>query len=337
MRKAGSAKESLGGAIGGRRATAFATLGSIIKTSGCELPVKIEPKLKGVDLLAWAASCSEEIKAHLHEHGGILFHNFEVRSVEVFERFMRAASGELLEYTYGSTPRTRVGGGIYTSTEYPAHLPIPLHNEMSYSRSWPARVGFYCRQPAESGGETPIADSRRVLKLISHSVKEAFANKGVMYVRNYGGGLDLSWEQVFNTENAEEVERFCRQAGIEYEWRGGGRLRTRQVCQAMTRHPETGEEVWFNQAHLFHVSALEWVLREHLLSQIKEEDLPRNAYYGDGSPIETAALEEVRAAYAEATVKFKWAEGDILLLDNVLTAHGREPYAGVRSILVGMA
>jgi alpha-ketoglutarate-dependent taurine dioxygenase len=337
MSESRPSKGSLGVALGRRRAAVSAAPGSLVKVSGEGLPLVLEPRLKGVDLLAWAASSIKEIEARLHERGGLLFRGFEVGGVEVFERFMRVTSGALLEYTYASTPRTSVGGGVYTSTEYPAHLPIPLHNEMSYSRSWPARVGFYCQRAAERGGETPVADSRRVLTLISPSVREAFASVGVMYVRNYGEGLDLSWEQVFKTESRAEVEEFCRRSGIEYEWKGGGRLRTRQVCQATARHPQTGEEVWFNQAHLFHVSALEAPLRERLLSQFKEEDLPRNAYYGDGSPIEEAALEEVRAAYAEASVKFNWAEGDILLLDNVLAAHGREPYAGARSILVGMA
>jgi alpha-ketoglutarate-dependent taurine dioxygenase len=333
----GPAKQSLGGALGRRRAAVSATPASLVRASGVSLPVTLEPSLRGVDLVAWAASRGDEIEARLCEHGGLLFRGFAVGGVEVFERFMRVTSGALLEYTYGSTPRTSVGGGVYTSTEYPAHLPIPLHNEMSYSRSWPARIGFYCRRAAELGGETPVADSRRVLALISPAVKQAFARAGVMYVRNYGEGLDLGWEQVFGTGRREEVEEFCRRAGIEFEWKGGGRLRTRQVCQATARHPRTGEEVWFNQAHLFHVSALEASLRERLLSQFEEEDLPRNAFYGDGSPIEEAALEEVRAAYAAASVKFNWAEGDILLLDNVLAAHGREPYAGARSILAGMA
>lgn len=337
MSGSGPAKQSLGGALGRRRSAVSATPESLVRASGTGLPLTLEPTLRGVDLLAWAGSRGDEIEARLREHGGLLFRGFAVGGVEVFERFMRVTSGALLEYTYGSTPRTSVGGGVYTSTEYPAHLPIPLHNEMSYSRSWPARIGFYCRRAAERGGATPVADSRRVLALISPAVRAAFAAGGVMYVRNYGEGLDLSWEQVFGTERRDEVEEFCRRSGIEYEWKGGGRLRTRQVCQATTQHPRTGEEVWFNQAHLFHVSALEASLRERLLSQFKEEDLPRNAFYGDGSPIEEAALEEVRAAYAEASVKFNWAEGDILLLDNVLAAHGREPYAGARSILAGMA
>lgn len=65
-------------------------------------------------------------------------------------------------------------------------------------------------------------------------------------------------------------------------------------------------------------------------------ELPRNAYYGDGSPIEEDALETIRTAYANETVVFPWQTKDVLLLDNMLTAHGRRPYKGARSIVVGM-
>ena len=69
-------------------------------------------------------------------------------------------------------------------------------------------------------------------------------------------GLDLPWEQAFNSEDRQVVERFCRSNRIDLEWKADGELRTRQVCQAVARHPHTGESVWFNQAHLFHVSNL---------------------------------------------------------------------------------
>ena len=299
------------------------------------LPLLIEPAIHGVSLPDWAGNNRGFIKQRLQQHGGILFRGFDLSSVDEFELLLRSLTGELLEYSYRSTPRTQVSGRIYTSTEYPAHQTIPLHNEMSYTRNWPMILGFFCVEVALDGGETPIADSRKVFNLIDPAVRDRFADKQVMYVRNYGEALDLSWQNVFQTEDREEVEAYCRSAEIEFEWKSNNELRTRQVCQAVATHPDTGEQVWFNQAHLFHVSSLGAQTREALMSSSDEEP-PRNACYGDGSAIEDEALEEIRAAYDRETVVFPWQPRDVLLLDNMLAAHGRRPYRGTRKIVVGI-
>lgn len=304
---------------------------------GGPLPLLVQAATDGVDLAAWASGRRAELEPLLRQHGGLLFRGFGLRTPAELERLVRALCGELLEYTYRSTPRTQVHGEIYTSTEYPADQSIPMHNEMSYSRSWPRQIFFCCATAAPSGGETPIADSRRVFRRIPPEVRERFARLGVCYVRNYGEGIDLPWQDVFQTSDRAAVEAFCRDAGLELEWRGADGLRTRQVCQATAVHPETGEDLWFNQAHLFHVSSLPPALRESLLASTAEEDLPRNALYGDGSPLEPEALGAVREAYDAESVVFPWNEGDVLWLDNMLTAHGRRPYAGPRKVLVGMA
>lgn len=301
------------------------------------LPLLAEPGMKGVDLSEWAAQNRSLLEERLRADGAILFRGFAIEGIEEFERFMIGISGSLLEYTYGSTPRTLVGGQVYTSTEYPSHQEIPPHNEMSYSRDWPMKIWFLCLEAAPTGGETPIADSRRVYQRLDLGVRERFASRNVMYVRNYGGGLDVPWQKVFRSSDRSEVEAFCRTAGIAWEWLGEDGLRTREVCQAVARHPHTGETVWFNQAHLFHVSNLSPDERETLLSAYREEDLPRNAYYGDGSPIEGSVLEEIRGVYREESVAFPWKTGDLMMLDNMLTAHGRRPYSGPRRVVVGMA
>ena len=300
------------------------------------LPLVIKPVVDGVDLIAWTKSNRGLIEDRILNHGGILFRGFNVSTVSEFEQFMTVLAGELLDYSYRSTPRTQVSGKIYTSTEYPAHQTISLHNEMSYTRQWPMVIGFFCVEPAAEGGETPIADSRKVFNRIDSEIRELFTRKNVMYRRNYGESLDLPWQVVFQTQDRAEVESFCRQAGIKFEWKSDERLRTSQVCQAVASHPRTGEMVWFNQAHLFHVSSLKSEIRESLLASAGGE-LPRNAFYGDGSPIEDSVLEEIRAAYLNEAIVFPWHRGDILILDNMLTAHGRRPYRGARKIVVGMA
>jgi len=301
------------------------------------LPLVIRPAVEGINLVTWAATNRERIEAWLLHHGGILFRNFNVRSIAGFEQFIQASSGTLLDYSYRSTPRSWVSGKIYTSTEYPAAQSIPLHNEMSYSRNWPMKICFFCVKVAEQGGETPIADSRKIFQRLAPTIKNQLIQKKVLYVRNYGDKVDLAWQNVFQTNSKSEVEDYCRNADIEFEWKGNDRLRTRQICQAITTHPKTSETVWFNQAHLFHISSLSSGVRQSLLSTFQEEDLPRNAYYGDGAPIEDSVLEGIRELYQQEAVTFPWQEGDILMLDNMLAAHGRLPFTGSRKVVVGMA
>jgi alpha-ketoglutarate-dependent taurine dioxygenase len=304
---------------------------------GQTLPLLLEPDGGEVELVSWAASRRDYLAEMLRENGGILFRGFRLDGVAEFEQFIRALSDDVLDYTYRSTPRAEVSGKIYTSTEYPSDQSIPMHNEMSYTRSWPRKIWFFSMQVAESGGETPIADSRKVFQQLAPRLREKFVDKGVMYVRNYGSGLDLPWQNVFQTEDRAEVEAYCRRAGIELEWRGKDELRTRQICQATATHPQTGEDLWFNQAHLFHVSSLDPALREFLVEELGEESLPRQACFGDGSPIEEELLQEIRQAYRCNQVIFPWRAGDVLMLDNMLIAHGRQPYRGARKVVVGMA
>jgi alpha-ketoglutarate-dependent taurine dioxygenase len=302
------------------------------------LTLVVQPTIKEMNLVDWAMSNREFIETHLLKHGAILFRNFNVNTVAEFEQFIMVTSdGELLQYTYRSTPRSQVSGRIYTTTEYPANQSIPLHNENAYQCTWPLKIFFFCVTPAQQGGETPIADSRKVFERIDPKIRSLFMEKKVMYVRNYSYGLDLPWQNVFQTEDKSEVEAYCHNNFIEFEWKDSNCLRTKQNCQAVAKHPKTGEMVWFNQAHLFHVSSLELAIRKCLLAEFKEEELSRNAYYGDGSPIKPSVLDEIRKAYLQETISLTWQKGDILLLDNMLTAHGRAPFVGPRKVLVGMS
>ena len=169
------------------------------------------------------------------------------------------------------------------------------------------------------------------------SLVTGFAERGVMYVRNYGSGVHLPWEVVFQTKERSEVERFCQEQGIAFEWKPDGGLRTRQVCQGVAVHPHTGETLWFNQAHLFHVSSLGASARQSLQELFREEELPRHAHFGDGSTIPEEVLEQVREAFRAECIEYPWQRGDVLLVDNMLVAHGRSPYSGPRRVLVAMA
>jgi alpha-ketoglutarate-dependent taurine dioxygenase len=327
---------------GGRRRRAVSSAPEgMVETSPLfpdqSLPLLVTARVPELDLAGWASAARDMIEEGLLRHGGLLFRGFGSRTARDLESFIHALSGEALEYRERSSPRSAVEGRIYTSTDYPPDQPIFFHNENSYQSAWPLKIFFMCQQPAEHGGETPIVDCRRILARIDPPVRDRFLAKGWMYVRNFGGGVGLDWQTVFQTADRAAVERHCRDSGIEMEWTSGNRLRTRAVRPAVARHPKTGEPLWFNHATFFHLSTLGQQVRSALLAAFAEDELPANTYYGDGSPIESEALDQLRALYRDEAVSFAWRRGDVLLVDNMMVAHGRNPFRGERRIVVGMA
>lgn len=305
--------------------------------TGGTLPQVYRPAMDGVDAAEWARANRDQLHAALDRHGGVLLRGFGLGGPEDLERFTAAVSAGALTYQERSSPRTQVAGRVYTSTDHPPDQSIFLHNEQSYNLTFPLKILFLCVTPAEEGGATPIADVREVYRLLSPELRRPFEEKGYLYVRNFGTGLGLAWQDAFQTEDRAQVEAYCRENRIEFEWLGGERLRTRQVRRASALHPRTGEPVWFNHATFFHVSTLEPRTRTVLTSALKEDELPNHTFYGDGTPIPPEVMEALRDAYARATVRFPWEKGDLLLLDNMLAAHARDPFRGARRVLTAMA
>ena len=305
--------------------------------NGQRLPLVLRPNVDNLNLAEWAGDNRAYIEKELMTHGAVLFRGFNLKSVPDFERFIKAVSGEALEYNERSSPRSQVSGQIYTSTDYPADKCIFLHNEQSYNLAFPMKISFYCAKAPEKEGATPIADTRRVFGRIADEIKARFMERKYMYVRNFGDGFGLSWQEAFQTKRRSEVQEYCHKNQIEYEWKSENRLRTKQVREVAIKHPKTGEWVWFNHLTFFHISTLGLEIQKEMVSAIAEEDLPNNTYYGDGGRIEKEVMESLREAYQNEKVRFDWEEGDVLMLDNMLVAHGREAYTGERRVVVGMA
>lgn len=280
------------------------------------LPTVVSPRsADGMSIDALAPLAHAIAADTLERAGGVLFTGFRVPSIDAFQRFAASFGDPLIGYEYASTPRSQVEGAVYTSTEYPPHRAIPLHNEQSYTREWPLRIWFHCALAAQQGGATPIADSRAVYRALDPALVARFEQRELLYVRNFGQGLDLPWQQSFGTDDPAAVERMCAARGIECAWRTGDDgellLRTRERCQAVARHPRTGERVWFNQANLFHLSALDDDMQD--------------------------ALAQIRGVLERQRIVFPWRTGDVLMLDNMLSAHARDPFEGPRKVVVAMA
>jgi alpha-ketoglutarate-dependent taurine dioxygenase len=328
-------------ARGRRRAFTVPGEGELVRIGppdpSCSLPRLVEPLVDGVDVVTWASDHRAELERHLLESGALLFRGFRVDSLPRFEELIAATSDRPAEYNEPATPRTQVSGGLYTSTDFPPTKRIFMHNENSNCSNWPLKIYFHCVVPSETGGETPVADSRRMVQQLDPALVRRFEERGVRYVRNFGTGVGLPWSTVFKTHDRAEVERYCQQNGITTEWQGEDRLRIQYRRHGVGHHPVTGDKVWFNHVALFHSSVIDEEARVGLLEELGEEGLPFNAFYGDGTPIGEAEVEEIYRVYEEEMVPVRWQRGDVLMIDNMLAAHGREPYTGERRVVVGMA
>ncbi|HKT00661.1 MAG TPA: TauD/TfdA family dioxygenase [Rugosimonospora sp.] len=305
-----------------------------------EIPVVITPETDSpaARLAELADMCDPEwIGELLPRARAVLFRDFGV-ATDGLAAIMDLLLPGRLAYVHGNSPRTKVGQQLYTSTEYPPELTISLHNEMSYAHHWPARLLFYCQQPATAGGATPIADSAAWLDALDPEVREAFAG-GVRYVQNLHGGKGLgkSWQATFETEDRAVVEAFLHGSGADWKWRKDGGLHLSQVRPATARHPVTGAEVWFNQADQWCVAGLEDGTATALARILPEEELPQSACFADGAPIPAGYVRHIRERGMALAVDVRWRAGDLLLIDNMLLAHGRRPFTGPRRILVAMS
>lgn len=319
--------------------------GGVERDRDCMLPLIVTPAAGGDaaaapdDLAGYARARREELTAALHRHGAVLFRGFTVEDAAAFEEVVRGFAPALRNYQGGDSPRRAVTDKVYTSTSYPPALPIPLHNEMSYSRDYPSVIAFYCATPPAEGGETPLADCRLALGSISAGLLERLKIKKLRYIQNLadGPGIGKSWRATFETEDRAAVEALLRERGASFEWRPSGALRVSETVDPVVTHRVTGEAVLFAQAHLWHVSSLDIRTRSALLKLVAEGDLYHHCTYGDGTPLDEADLIEIRSALDGVAVKVPWQRHDVLLVDNVLVAHGRSPFQGERRILVAMA
>jgi alpha-ketoglutarate-dependent taurine dioxygenase len=297
----------------------------------------------------------EQEPERLHElllrHGALLFRGFGVAEPADLARLVAAAHGTTMRYVGGISPRQTVRGDVYTSTELPPRVRIPLHSELSYLAAYPRHLWFTCLLPADEGGETVIADARRVYLGIDPGVRRRFDALGVRYRCSFHGDspffallerfqrMTRSWMETFESSDRAVVEERCRALGASWRWLPSGRLVLDILRPAAIDHPETGERAWFNSAHLFRLNPRYLGRLNYRLSQLvflRPETRTHDARYGDGSDIDPATIEHLFDVLDAETVAFPWQRGDVLWLDNRLCMHGRNPFRGRRRVLTAM-
>ena len=300
------------------------------------------------DVADWNADHRDQLNNEIHQAGVLLLRGFPVDSAEAFRDICASICPTLRNYTGGDSPRSGVTDKVYTSSDYAADLEVLLHNELSYAGWSPDRVFFCCLVPSQTGGETQIADGRKIYVELDQTVRSRFKEKGVTYLQHLWDedgepGVGKSWQETFETRDRGEAEVYLRQAGMDFEWTALG-IRTAATKPAVREHAVTGELCWHNQADQWHrdMASVKDSVGDGSPEttgpgQTGQETLGNHVVFGDGSRIDVSDLEHVREVSRQCEVVFPWQQGDIMMIDNVLAMHGRKPFTGKRTVLVAMA
>ena len=296
-------------------------------------------------ILKFINCTKQQLLEELTKCGAILFRDFSIFTANEFAQVVRAlatTNKSFLDYKDGISKRVHVFDNVFTSTEYPKHVDMALHNEMSYATEMPTQIFFFCEIPPPfgCGGETPIGDSQEIYRSLDPTIRAAFVDRKLLYVHNmpnHDQGLGKSWQDTYQTESKLEVEQFLRSRNIDFCWQPNGSLRTIRLVDAVKKHPVTGEWLWCNHAHLFHPSDLPPDIRCTLESRLAPMDMPKNCFFADNRQvIPDQYLTHVRHILQTHQIKWPWQRGDVLVLDNYRVAHGRAAFSGDRRILVAM-
>ncbi len=303
-------------------------------------PAEIETK-NNISLLEFGQSEKQLINEIIYNDGCLVLKGFKT-DVQNFQSFIDAACGGSLVYTERSSPRHAVEGKVYTSTDYPKALPIFPHNEQSYNLGFAMKLAFYSQVVAESGGETPVCNTRKVLTRIDTALRNRLIKEGYLYVRNlcskeFRGGIGLPWQDVYQTDDLDVVKEYCRKNDIQIEETKNGGIKTIQRRNVIAKHPVTGDHTWFNHLTFFNFRTLPAPMIANLKRFFDIADYPNNTYFADGSELSEDEVTHLQSAYQAEVVARPWGEEEVLIIDNMVTSHARNAFKGDRKVLVTMS
>ena len=291
----------------------------------------------GGDAASWAAGHRNALRTMVAVHGSVLVRGLGLREpAEVGAVFAQLATGLIAEKEAFASRRT-YSEGVYSSSKWPANQPMCMHHELSYTLEFPSLMLFACLRAPTHGGATAVADSPTVLDALPAELIERFEREGWLLTRNYNDEIGASFAEAFGTGDRRAVESYCRANAIEFQWLPEGGLRTKQRRSAVVRHPITGQRCWFNQIAFLNEWTIDPEVREFLVDVYGADGLPFNTRFGNGDPIDEEVVQLLNRVYEANTAREPWQAGDLMLVDNVRTAHSREPFEGPREVLVAMA
>jgi alpha-ketoglutarate-dependent taurine dioxygenase len=289
------------------------------------------------DAADWAAGHRDALRAAVAEHGCVLVRGLGLSDAAGAGAVFGRLADSLMNEMEAFAPRQPLAPGVYSATPWPPQQQMCMHHELSYRLEFPGLLLFACLSPAVSGGGTAVADAAAMLSALPADLVQRFEREGWILDRTYGEDFGASCEESFGTGDRGAIESYCRANDIEFTWQPDGELRTRQRRSAVVRHPLTGQRCWFNQIGFLSEWTMDPEVREYLIDLYGEDGLPFTTRFGNGDPVTEDIVQLLNETYEANSSRVSWQAGDLLLVDNIRTAHSREPYEGPREILAGLA
>ncbi|WOJ95104.1 TauD/TfdA family dioxygenase [Congregibacter variabilis] len=287
-------------------------------------------------LLAQLRQKKSELSGLLAQHGALLFRGMPLLSATDFDAFIEAFAWPNFRYadSLSNAVRSNRTERVFTANEAPAAVEIFLHHEMAQTPVYPSKLFFFCETAPDSGGETPLCRSDKLLAMMRQHQPEFVqrcATEGLRYTNvmplaaDAASGQGRSWTSTLGTGDRDQAEQKLAGLGYDWSWLDGGDLKVTTPVLAAVRKLASGSEVFFNQL----IAAYQgWNDNRN-----KGE---KSVSFGGGAEISAQDLALTCELAQEITENVAWHRSDVVLLDNFMMMHGRRPFGGSRSILASL-
>jgi len=306
---------------------------------GRPFPLVLAPRTADVtkeETLAWISAQRDRLDADAAAHGAILFRGFPLRGAEDFDAFVAALGYPNFPYDQSLSNAVRVNRTerVFTANEAPPEVTIYLHHEMAQTPIYPGRLLFFCEQPAATGGATPICRSDSLLEQLQQQAPQFVREcetKGLKYTNvmppqsDLASGMGRSWQSTLNAQTPDQAENRLRELGYSWRWLDDGSLQATTPVLPAVRALPSGRKSFFNQL----IAASQgW--------KDSRNDPSKSITYGDGGSLDRDGVLLAAQLAEQLTFDIPWQQGDVALIDNCLTMHGRRNFTGTRRVLASL-
>ena len=307
---------------------------------------------------AKASGAARELKDRFFDivdrEGALLFRDAGIDGPVRYAEFLASIDFRHHSYVGGTAPRTDLGRGVYTATDLPPDTTVMIHQEMAYLDDVPDYISFYCHEPPDNGQKTHlIGDMRRVSAELPDELERKYRGERARLrrtLRTEGSEpvvsrREKSWQEVLGTGDRREAAAIAERKGWDLNWTADGSLIFLQEPARFFRpHPVHGE-MWCSQGLHYQPMGRRLVAERdgrmgdalRIATAMKEAPDSIDAMLmEDGSrvpPEDCAAWFELCTA---AETSYALRRGEMIILDNMLMAHGRSTFTGTRTMYAAL-